>query len=280
MTPGVPQTEEYANYANAHIHELLDKYKPCILWNDMGYPRSNKEHYLYNSFAKLFNKICPGASLTNNRWGLHDTLQKHRFEGDFKTPEYTKLDVVTENHWEMNRGLGFSFGYNRIEGANETMTTGELSRLLIDVVSKNGNMLLDVGPLPDGSFSSIQELRLREFAVWCMDYMKLIHFSRPFLPVGSKPEGNFRYLRSKDDSKVVIFVMEPTSLEVMIPMSVNGSFHAAVVLPGEIKQVESKTIADGVKFSLPRWDQKNDWPIAIVLYGFTGKSQDIFKVQL
>ena len=66
----------------------------------------------------------------------------------------------------MNRGLGKSFGYNRLEGEAETITTVELTRLFVDVISKNGNMLLDIAPQADGTLALIQEMRLAEFGAW------------------------------------------------------------------------------------------------------------------
>ncbi len=59
---------------------------------------------------------------------------------DFTSPEYAKLDKISPKKWEECRGLGRSFGYNRAEGQAETIAPGELIALLVDIVSKNGNL--------------------------------------------------------------------------------------------------------------------------------------------
>ena len=85
---------------------------------------------------------------------------------DFTTPEYAKYDKITAKKWESCRGLGFSFGYNRVEGPKEVIASDKLVALLVDIVSKNGNLLLNIGPRSDGSISEIQLDRLHALGRW------------------------------------------------------------------------------------------------------------------
>lgn len=112
IRPRKPQNpEEYSNYAVAHLYELMENYKPCILWNDINFPDFHKKERLYEIFAHFYSKICPGNGVVNDRWKIDG------FNGDFRTPEYRTLEVVdSKQPWESNRGIGYSFGYNRNEG--------------------------------------------------------------------------------------------------------------------------------------------------------------------
>ena len=111
----------------------------------------------------------------------------------------------------MNRGLGKSFGYNRMEGENETIPAVDLARLFIDVISKNGNMLLDIAPRADGTLARVQESRLADFGAW-MHRIWGTAGTRPYMPPGHVYTGNERYTMSSDDTQLNIFVLNPESI--------------------------------------------------------------------
>ena len=98
-----PQSEAYGKYADAHMRELLAKYKPSVLWNDIDYPKSG--HPL-EIMAEYYNAIPDGV--VDDRFGV-----KH---SDFVSPEYETLSKIQTKKWEECRGLGRSFGFNRAEG--------------------------------------------------------------------------------------------------------------------------------------------------------------------
>ena len=68
---------------------------------------------------------------------------------------------MTERKWELARGVGHSFGANRHERPEDIITGTELVRMFCDVVSKNGNLLIGVGPRPDGIVPESQQAPLR-----------------------------------------------------------------------------------------------------------------------
>jgi alpha-L-fucosidase len=66
---------------------------------------------------------------------------------DFTTPEYTQYEATQAKKWEMTRGIGNSFGYNREEtDADYARFREVLGPAFLDAVAKNGNLLLNVGP--------------------------------------------------------------------------------------------------------------------------------------
>jgi alpha-L-fucosidase len=201
----VPQTEEYAQYADAHWRELIERYQPAVLWNDISYPKAGKIPEL---FAQFYNTVPDGV--IDNRFGV-------KF-ADYTTPEYAKYDKITEKKWESCRGLGFSFGYNQVEGPEQVIAPDKLIALLIDIVSKNGNLLLNIGPKPDGSISEIQLDRLHKLGEWLAVNGEGIFDTRPWVraapAAANGPEVRFT---QKGNSLYAFFLEAPKEPQVTIP---------------------------------------------------------------
>jgi alpha-L-fucosidase len=188
-----PESQAYGDYAFAQIHELMAKYHPMLLWNDIDWPKTGRAMEVE---ADYYNAIPDGV--IDDRFGI-----KH---ADFTSPEYEKLDKISPKKWEECRGLGRSFGYNRAEGEAETIAPGELIALLVDIVSKNGNLLLDVGPEADGTIPPVQMERLKALGAWMKQNGEAIYDTTPWTQATAKSgEGDdLRFTRKGDDLYVTV----------------------------------------------------------------------------
>ncbi|MEO1657826.1 MAG: alpha-L-fucosidase [Pseudomonadota bacterium] len=169
--------EGYTDYANAHYRELIERYRPDYLWNDIGYPTDADA---FDVLANYYNTVPDG--LTNDRWmspaGLADPEAFARPEGvtglippeppvwDVRTPEYGTFDRVLPFKWEMTRGLGKSFGYNREESEADLLNAEEIITTLAQASAFGGNFLLNVGPRGDAQLDTHQVSRLNEVGDW------------------------------------------------------------------------------------------------------------------
>lgn len=221
----VPATPEYLQYATAHVHELIDAYHPDVLWNDVAWPPGGN---LADLFAFYYNEVPDGV--INDRWvqpsgrrgfiedalahaagdlvqllwqHIPDEDKKLTFPGanwyDFNTPEYAVFHDIQKKKWEATRGVGHSFGANRNERPQDIVTATELVRLLVDVVSKNGNLLIGVGPDENGSIVERQQAPLRGLGAWMSGNGAAIYGSRPWVVAESTTtEGTDVRLWQKD----------------------------------------------------------------------------------
>ncbi len=214
-----PQTEEYGRYAYAHWTELIQRYQPSVLWNDITYPKTGRVREL---FAGYYNRVAEG--LVDDRFGVEFS--------DFTTPEYSSYDKITQKKWESCRGLGYSFGYNQVEGPEHVMAPDRLVALLIDIVSKNGNLLLNIGPKPDGSISEIQLDRLRKLGDWLSVNGEGIFGSRPWVrPSATAPDGTDVRFTRQGDSLYVYYLKRPAGTALRVP-GVRAAAGTKVVLLG------------------------------------------------
>jgi alpha-L-fucosidase len=224
----VPQGSEYVEYANHHWRELIKLYRPSILWNDIGYPAAADLKAL---FADYYNQI-PGGVI-NDRWlqfkGMGSSIFHSRpFRAvlswairralsrgagppasaffDFRTAEYTSFDQITVQKWESTRGIGYSFGYNQTEGPEQCISVEKLIRSFVDTVSKNGNLLLNVGPMADGTIPEIQRERLLGLGQWLEVNGEAIFGTRPWVHADGRT-GEGIEVRFTQDGKALYAIL-------------------------------------------------------------------------
>jgi len=134
-----------------------------IMWCDIGGPNMTAEFA-----AKWFNNAATEGRqvVMNNRCGV---------PGNFDTPEYARYAAVQRRKWETNLGMDpFSYGYNRATPDDAYLTPQGIVTSLIDIVSKNGNFLLDVGPTANGTIIDIEQRNLRAAGVWIKSHAEAI----------------------------------------------------------------------------------------------------------
>lgn len=155
-----PKDAAYHAYAARQVGDLVERYRPDVLWNDIEWPDAGKAPGPGGLEALLagYRDLVPDG-VVNDRWGAD--------VWDYRTSEYdTAADSEQVPGWEHCRGLGFSFGYNQVEDASLTLSPRELTRLYADVVSRGGRLLLNVGPSASGEIPAVQRRTLEGSAAW------------------------------------------------------------------------------------------------------------------
>ncbi len=272
----VPHGRPYVQYVTAHWRELIDRYQPSVLWNDIGWPADDR---LPELFAYYYNSIEEGV--VNDRWresgprnevtdGLVRVLgalvqavwrfiperRKHLTFAtpkhcDFRTPEYDNLRAVSQRKWELVRGVGHSFGANRHEEPQDIVGDTELIQLFCDVVAKNGNLLIGVGPRPDGTIPELQQAPLRGLGAWLSLNGEAIYGSRPWVISESQTaEGTpLRFTKSGDGVYALVMGM-PAARRLTLP-AIDGSHVRRVRLVGSNLQLAWSVEGDALTVTLP-----------------------------
>jgi alpha-L-fucosidase len=178
---GIPLDRYVDDHVIPQLRELVNDYQPAVIFSDAGEWDEDEDFWKTKEFLAWLYNHAPNKDevVVNDRWAK-GMVGRH---GDYYSSEYQDLEVVGAEHpWEESRGMGRSYGYNRAENINHYRTSKELVHELIDVVSRGGNLLLNVGPTADGRIPVIMQQRLRDIGSWLRINGEAIYETRAWKP--------------------------------------------------------------------------------------------------
>jgi alpha-L-fucosidase len=224
----------YPAYAEAQVRELIARYAPDVLWNDIAWPTSQRR------LERLFDDYYAAApeGVVNDRWTtanparralrfraarrrLDDRIKARiaadptAFDGfmptpvphcDFTTPEYARFAATQDKKWEATRGISHSFGFNRNDTEADYASAETLIGELIDATAKNGGLLLNVGPQAGGAIPVPQRQRLAAIGAWLRVNGAAIYGARPWIRAEAVTEAGspVRFTASRDAVNVIV----------------------------------------------------------------------------
>ncbi len=143
--------------------DLVTKYRPSVIFSDGEWDLSDSAWKSTELLAWLYNESPVGKEVVvNDRWGKNTRGVN---ASTYATSEYgSGMDANVI--WEENQGIGHSYGYNRNEQLTDYKSSHDLILMLCDIVSRGGNLLLDIGPTADGRIPVIMQQRLADIGDW------------------------------------------------------------------------------------------------------------------
>lgn len=233
--PERPEWPLYLEYMGLQLHELLTHYGPvATLWFDSD-DASTQQRYDGQRFVDEVHRLQP-AALVNNRLGV---------PGDFATPEQfipkaipvkgVRLDSPDHSAadkmaitvprpeefqpWESCMTINDSWAYRPKD--RNFKSPDAIIRALIEVISRGGNLLLDVGPQPDGQIQPEFAERLNAVGAWSRHNAAAIYGST-YGPI----QGQQAYRTTAHAASTFVFVMDETATEVIVS-PINRPVHQA-----------------------------------------------------
>ena len=245
-------TPEYTEYVKNHWYELIDDYEPSILWSDIGAPPLLD---LFELFAYYYNKFPDGV--INDRWDkiFHEegkvNKMRRTFFYDYTTPEYKSYKIIKKKKWESNRGIGNSYGYNKMENESDYFSSTELIRMLVDIVSKNGNLLLNVGPMPDGTIPEIQKEVLQGIGQWLEINGEGIYGTRPWERADGKTKENLDIRFTEKNEILYIHLLNNPKEKSLLILSLRIPQTSVIKLLGYNNQLIWKQEQEDLVINIP-----------------------------
>jgi len=232
----------FCDFTYNQIEELMSRYGPVdILWLDGGWVcRENGQDIDMPRIVKMARSHQPGLIVVDRAVG-------GRYE-NYRTPEQQIPGEVPGYPWETCMTMATSWSFV----PNDTYKpTRVLVQNLVDIVSKGGNYLLNIGPGPDGLWSDTAYSRLHEIGRWMKLNGEAIYGSRPVYPFAYE---KLRFTSLPDGTVYLIYL--PDAAEKELPESIfadgfQPSFGSVIHLLGKQGAVKWHPEGTGFRMEIP-----------------------------
>jgi alpha-L-fucosidase len=160
--------DRYVEHLKGQVRELLTNYGEIgVMWFDGEWEETwsrERGFGLYKYVRSLQPNIIINNRVGKGRGGMAGTYDPETAAGDFGTPEQEIPATGLGYDWETCMTMNDHWGYNKHD--NNWKSTEDLIRKLVDIASKGGNFLLNVGPTAEGLFPQPSVERLRAIGEW------------------------------------------------------------------------------------------------------------------
>ncbi|KAF6836364.1 glycoside hydrolase family 29 protein [Colletotrichum musicola] len=244
-TGHVPVGDFITDLMVPQMEALAYDYGTDIMWCDCGAANGTA-----GFAAEWWNRArAEGRQVAiNSRCGIPEAA-------DFDTPEYQTFASAQRRKWESNRGMDpYSYGYNRATKPEEYMNASTVVYSLVDMVSKNGNFLLDIGPRADGTIVQAEADNLREAGKWIKAHGEAV-FNTTYWFVQSEIVGgpDVRFTQT-DEAFYIIFLEKPAVVDgwvgIKAPIPVVGGDVVSLLGVAGGEELDWKSIGSGDKQEL------------------------------
>jgi alpha-L-fucosidase len=252
-----PNMPRYYEYLKNQTKEIIDNYGPLgIMWFDGEWEKPWTQEYgneLYDYLKKIQPTLVINNRVSKGRHGMAGTTKQSDLNaGDYDTPEQRVGGFNRQRPWETCMTICQQWAWkpnDRMKSAKECIQT------LLQTVGGDGNLLFNVGPMPDGRIEPRQVERLKEMGAWLKQYGTGIYGTRggPFKP------GKWGASTCKGD-KIWLYIMNWHSADKLVLPPIGNRIRGSQAMSGGMAVVTQQPY--GIEIELPQAEQD---PIATVI---------------
>jgi alpha-L-fucosidase len=207
------QMDRYITFMKNQLRELVEEFNIFVVWfdgewewawtHDMGMD-------LYAYMRGLKNDILINNRVDKGREGMGDKSRDPKYAGDFATPEQNIGDFDNQYSWETCMTIGTQWAW---KPGDQLKSKKECIHTLIQTIGGDGNLLFNVGPMPDGRIEQRQVDRLKEMGNWVSANQDAIYGTRggPYLPTK-------KLVSTHKENKIYLFLLENPGKRVKLPL--------------------------------------------------------------
>ncbi|MCK4565557.1 MAG: alpha-L-fucosidase [Verrucomicrobia bacterium] len=197
----------YVAYMKGQLKEIMEQYDPAVMWFD-GEWEGTWTHAMGQELYDHLREMDPDLIINNRvdkgRRGMEGMSKGAEYAGDFGTPEQRiPAKGLPGVDWESCMTMNHHWGWNKNDAGWKS--SDDLVRKLVDIASKGGNFLLNIGPKADGTFPQESINRLAAMGRW-MDLNSEAIYGTVASPFGTVPFG--RVTAKPGEKKLFLHVFE------------------------------------------------------------------------
>ncbi|WP_165501329.1 alpha-L-fucosidase [Pedobacter psychrodurus] len=251
----------YLIYMKNQLKELITKYDPYMLWFDGQWEKPWTDEMGKDLYAYL--KQLKPTIITNNRLGKefaameNKNIDASKMIGDYDTPEQVVGKLNMQTPWESCFTICNQWAWK----PNDKMKS---LKQCLEIISKtaggNGNLLLNVGPMPDGRIEARQIERLKEIGDWLKINGEAIYGT-----LGGPYQPNDDYATTRKGNKIYLHVLNTNLAKLSLKTIPGLKVKKAYLLNNQTVNVEQK---DAISLQLPSHQtNQSDYIVVLELNG-------------
>ena len=249
------QYDRYVSYMKAELKELLTQYGDIgVLWFDGEWESTWNQTRgldLYYYVKSLQPSIIINNRVGAGRLDMEGLTKQGMFGGDFGTPEQQIPPTgMPGTDWETCMTMNDHWGYNSHDKSFKS--SKEIIRMLTDIASKGGNLLLNVGPTAQGTFPKESIDRLRDVGKW-MELNSESIYGTSASPLNSTPWGRCTIKQTKAGFRLYLHVFDwPSNGQLTVEGCLNKVNKAFILSNSKHPTLKTGRLNDAITIALPK----------------------------
>jgi alpha-L-fucosidase len=258
----------YYQYVKDQTREIIDNYGPLgIMWFDGEWEKPWTQAYgneLYTYLKQIQPSLIINNRVSKGRHGMAGTTRQSDLNaGDYDTPEQRVGGFNRDRPWETCMTICRQWAW---KPKDHMKSLTQCIQTLLQTAGGDGNLLFNVGPMPDGRIEPRQVTRLQEMGAWLQDYGEGVYGTRggPFKP------GKWGASTCKGN-KIYLYIMNwPESGPLTLPKIQSTIRKVQLLSKGQVKVRQTDT---GMVIDVPKGDRREI--ATVVVLTVQGQAFDI-----
>jgi alpha-L-fucosidase len=219
------QMEHYITFMKNQLRELIEDYNTFLIWFDGEWEWAWTHEMgtdMYAYLRGLNDDLLINNRVDKGREGMEDKSRTARFAGDFATPEQQIGTFDNQFAWETCMTIGEQWAW---KPNDKLKSTKECIHTLLQTIGGDGNLLFNVGPMPDGRIENRQVAILSEMGQWLSANQEAVYGTRggPYLPTD-------KMVSTHKENKIYLHLLGKPGLNLELPLGKDISVLSASLL--------------------------------------------------